>query len=51
MIANDAELRGTKGRIAYFQDLLCQMRRTARPEVFPNMASGYALRSRKCSAR
>lgn len=41
MIANDLELKGTRERISYFQDLLSQMRRTASPELFPNMASGY----------
>lgn len=41
MIANDTELKGTRERIAYFQDLLSQMRRTASPELFPSMASGY----------
>jgi hypothetical protein len=41
MIANDTELKGTRERIAYFQDLLIQMRRTASRELFPSMASGY----------
>ena len=41
MIANDQELRGTQTRIAYFQDLLAQMRVAAPPELFPSMASGY----------
>ena len=41
MIANDAELKGTRERIAYFEDLLAQMRATASPELFPSMASGY----------
>jgi hypothetical protein len=41
MISNDTELKGTQERIAYFQDLLSQMRRTASPELFPSMASGY----------
>ena len=37
-------MRGTLGiraRIAYFEDLLAQMRVAARPELFPSMASGY----------
>ncbi len=41
MIANDEELKGTRARIAYFEDLLAQMRVAARPELFPSMASGY----------
>jgi hypothetical protein len=41
MIANDDELKGTRERIAYFEDLLAQMRVTARPDLFPSMASGY----------
>jgi hypothetical protein len=41
MIANDEELQATRSRIAYFEDLLAQMRVAARPEVFPSMASGY----------
>jgi hypothetical protein len=41
MIANDDELKGTRARIAYFEDLLAQMRVTANPELFPGMASGY----------
>jgi hypothetical protein len=41
MIANDDELKAIRGRIAYFEDLLAQMRVAARPELFPNMASGY----------
>lgn len=41
MIANDEELKGTRARIAYFEDLLAQMRVAAPAELFPNMASGY----------
>jgi hypothetical protein len=41
MIADDEELKGTRARIAYFEDLLAQMRVAARPELFPSMASGY----------
>ena len=43
MIANDAELQGTRARIVYFEDLLAQMRVAARADLFPNMASGYPL--------
>ena len=41
MIVNDDELQVTQTRIAYFEDLLVQMRIAARPELFPSMASGY----------
>ena len=41
MIANDEELKGTRARITYFEDLLAQMRVAAAPELFPSMASGY----------
>ena len=41
MIANDDELKGTRQRIADFEDLLAQMRVAARPDLFPSMASGY----------
>jgi hypothetical protein len=41
MIADDQELKGTQGRITYFQDLLAQMRVAAPPALFPSMASGY----------
>ena len=41
MIANDDELNSTHTRIAYFEDLLAQMRVAARAELFPSMASGY----------
>jgi hypothetical protein len=41
MIANDDELKGTRARIVYFEDLLAQMRVAARPELFPSVASGY----------
>jgi hypothetical protein len=41
MIANDQELEGTMARIAYFEDLLAQMRVGASPELFPAMSSGY----------
>ena len=41
MIVNDVELQGTRTRIAYFEDLLVQMRVAASVELFPSMASGY----------
>ena len=47
MIVNDDELQGTRTRIAYFEDLLVQMRVAARPELFPSMASGYRAEMEK----
>jgi hypothetical protein len=41
MIRNDQELTTTQERIAYFTDLLAQLRVTATPEEFPAVASGY----------
>jgi hypothetical protein len=41
MIAKDEEFKGTRARIAYFEDVLARMRVAARPELFPSMASGY----------
>jgi hypothetical protein len=41
MIANDEELKGTRARIAYFEDLLADMRVAAPPALFPSMAGGY----------
>jgi hypothetical protein len=41
MIADDQELKGAQERIAYFQELLAQMRVAAPPGLFPSMASGY----------
>ena len=41
MIVNDGELRATRARIAYFEDLLAQLRVAASRELFPSMASGY----------
>ncbi len=41
MIVNDDELNGTRARIAYFEDLLAQMRVAAPADLFPGMASGY----------
>jgi hypothetical protein len=41
MIRNESELKATRERIAYFQDLLSQLRTTATVEEFPAVASGY----------
>ena len=47
MIANDDQLKGTRARIAYCEDLLAQMRVAACPELFPSMASGYRVEIEK----
>ena len=47
MIMNDDELQGTRARIAYFEDLLAQMRVAVSAELFPSMASGYRLEIEK----
>jgi hypothetical protein len=41
MIHTDQELAATQERIAYFQQVLAQLRVTASPEEFPVVASGY----------
>ena len=43
MIKNDEELKATQERIEHFQSWLGQMRRTARPEEFETLTSGYRL--------
>ena len=42
MIRNDQELKATQERIAYFQNILLQLRVRAKPEEFPLVSSGYA---------
>ena len=41
MIQNDTELKTSQERIAYFQDLLLQLRVKASAEEFPLVSSGY----------
>jgi len=41
MIKNDKELKVTQERIRYFENLLAQLRVTARPQEFAAVASGY----------
>ena len=43
MIANDRELGVTQERIARFQGLLATLRRTAHPDEFEAVTSGYRL--------
>ncbi len=41
MINNDKELKVSQERIAYFQDLLLQLRVKATPEEFSLISTGY----------
>ena len=41
MIQNDTKLKTSQQRIAYFQDLLLQLRVKATPEEFSLVSSGY----------
>jgi len=50
MITNDRELTTTRERIAKFQGWLVQLRRTARPEEFDAVASGYRLEIERMQA-
>ena len=41
MIANDRELAVTRERVAMFERMLEELRKTARPEEWPALSSGY----------
>ena len=41
MIGNDLELQGTRERIAFFYEILVQMRATTKPEEYMFMANSY----------
>ena len=43
MIQNDDELAVTRGRVAKLESLLEALRKTARPEEWPALSSGYRL--------
>ena len=47
MIHNDKELKVTQRRVAYFQNLLLQLRVKATPEEFPLVSSGYRMEIKK----
>ena len=47
MIQNDKELKTSQERIAYFQNLLLQLRVQAMPEEFPLVSSGYRMEIEK----
>ncbi len=50
MITNEKELKATHDRIEQFQHWLMQARRTARPEEFEAVASGYRLEIERMQA-
>ena len=50
MIHNDKELKTSQQRIAYFQDLLLQLRVKATPEEFSLVSSGYRAEIEKMQA-
>jgi len=50
MITNTQEFKATQDRIAQFQQWLVQVRRTARPEEFDAVASGYRLEIERMQA-
>ena len=43
MIRNDKELAVTRERVAMFDRMLEELRKTARPEEWPELSSGYRL--------
>lgn len=43
MIHNDQELAATRQRVAELERLLEDLRKTARPEEWPALSSGYRL--------
>ena len=50
MIANHPELKATRERIDQFQRWLIEFRRTARPEQFNAVTSGYRLEIERVQA-
>ena len=50
MIQNNKELKTSQERIAYFQNLLLQLRTQAMPEEFPFVSSGYRMEIEKMQA-
>jgi hypothetical protein len=43
-ISSDKELAVTRERVAKFERLLVELRKTARPEEWPELSSGYRLK-------
>ena len=50
MITNEEELAATQDRIVHFQHWLAGIRKTARPEEFDAVASGYRLEIERMQA-
>jgi hypothetical protein len=50
MITSDQELQVTQERIKKFEQLLADLRRTARPEEFAAVSSGYRLEIERMQA-
>jgi hypothetical protein len=50
MITSEKELEATQDRIAQFQRWLAGIRKTARPEEFDSLASGYRLEIERMQA-
>ena len=51
MIHNDKELKTTQQRIAYFQDLLLQLKAKATPEEFRSSQVDTGQRYRRCKMK
>ncbi len=51
MIENDQELQVTQERIIHLQHWLSNLRRTARPEEFAALSSGYRLEIERMQAQ
>jgi hypothetical protein len=43
MIRDDNELAVTRQRVAMFERMLEELRKTARPEEWPDLSSGYRI--------
>jgi len=50
MIRNEQELKVTQERIGYFQQLLMQLRQTARPDEFRAVSGGYRIEIERMQA-
>ena len=50
MIRNEQELKVTQERIGYFQQLLMQLRQTARREEFQAVSGGYRIEIERMQA-
>ena len=50
MIRNDKELAVTRERVAMFERMLEELRKTARPEEWADLSSGYRLEIERMQA-